>query len=127
MELSRNFNAGSTFGDATQRTKLGSGGSINNIVLHMSLVTPADGRGDTSAHSGYTDEQYKSLAAQVIHWQAKFGIPFTRLTTHTHASVDRSPSRYDPRSFRWDLFQPHYKEAAANCGFTYLDNQEAGL
>ena len=68
--LSRNFNAGSTFGDATQRTKLGSGGSINNVALHISLVTPADGHGDTSAHSAYTDEQYKSLglAAQVLLW-----------------------------------------------------------
>ena len=125
-DFNRAFGAGmSAFGDVTQRTKLGSVGSINNIALHISLVTPADGRGNTSAHSGYTDEQYKSLAAQVLLWQAKFGIPFTRLTTH--AAVDRSRSRYDPRSFRWDFFQPHYKEAAATCGFIYLDNQEAGL
>ena len=82
MTLLSNFNVGSTFGDATQRTKLGSVSSINNIALHISLVSPADGRGDTSAQSGYTDEQYKSLAAQVLLWQAKFGIPFTRLTTH---------------------------------------------
>lgn len=122
----RAFGAGmSAFGDVTQRTKLGSVGSINNIALHISLVTPADGRGNTPAHSGYTDAQYKTLAEQVLLWQAKFGIPFTRLTTH--AAVDRSRSRYDPRSFRWDFFQPHYKGAATTCGFTYLDNQEAGL
>ena len=55
-DLNRAFGAGmSAFGDVTQRTKLGSVGSINNIALHISLVTPADGRGDTSAHSGYTD------------------------------------------------------------------------
>ena len=125
-DLKRAFGAGmSAFGDVTQRTKPGSVGSINNIALHISLVSPADGRGDTRAHSGYTDAQYKTLAEQVLLWQAKFGIPFTRLTTH--AAVDRSRSRYDPRSFRWDFFQPHYKEAAAICGFTYLDNQEAGL
>ena len=125
-DLNRAFGAGmSAFGDVTQRTKLGSVGSINNIALHISLVTPADGRGDTSAHSGYTNAQYKTLAEQVLLWQAKFGIPFTRLTTH--AAVDRSRSRYDPRSFRWDFFQPHYNEAATTCGFTYLDNQEGGL
>ena len=122
----RAFGAGmSAFGDVTQRTKLGSVGSINNIALHISLVTPADGRGDTRAHSGYTNAQYKTLAEQVLLWQAKFGIPFTRLTTHS--AVDRSRTRYDPRSFRWDFFQPHYKEAATTCGFTYLDNEEAGL
>ena len=125
-DVKRAFGAGmSAFGDVTQRTKFGSVGSINNIALHISLVTPPDGRGDTPAHSGYTDAQYKTLAEQVLLWQAKFGIPFTRLTTH--AAVDRSRSRYDPRSFRWDFFQPSYKEAATTCGFTYLDNQEAGL
>ena len=125
-DLNRAYGAGmSAFGDVTQRTKPGSVGSINNIALHLSLVTPPDGRGNTSSHSGYTDAQYQTLAAQVLLWQAKFGIPFTRLTTH--AAVDRSRSRYDPRSFRWDSFQPHYNQAASTCGFTYLDNQEAGL
>ena len=125
-DLNRAYGAGmSAFGDVTQRTKAGSVGSINNIALHLSLVTPPDGRGNTSSHSGYTDAQYQSLASQVLLWQAKFGIPFTRLTTH--AAVDRSRSRYDPRSFRWDFFQPYYQEAANTCGLSYLDNQEAGL
>ena len=124
-DLNRAYGAGmSAFGDVTQRTKAGSVGSINNIALHISLVTPADGRGDASAHSGYTDAQYQNLAAQVLLWQAKFGIPLTRLQP---AAVDRSRSRYDPRSFRWDFFQPYYQEAAKLCGFSYLDNQEAGL
>ena len=125
-DLNRAYGAGmSAFGDVTQRTKSGSVGSINNIALHISLVTPPDGRGDTDAHSGYTDAQYQNLAAQVLLWQARFGIPLTRLTTH--AAVDRSRSRYDPRSFRWDYFQPHYQDAAKLCGLSYLDNQEAGL
>jgi hypothetical protein len=41
--------------------------------------------------------------------------------------VDRSHSRYDPRSFRWDRFDLHYQEAAARCGWQRFDNQQAGL
>lgn len=115
----------SAFGDATQRTKPTSVGSINNIALHVSLVSPADGRDDRESHSGYTEVQYKTLAGQVLLWQAAFGIPMTRVTTH--AAVDRSHSRYDPRSFRWDRFDPHYRDAAAACGFSQFDNQQAGL
>ena len=117
----RAFGSGmSAFGDVTQRTKNGSVGSINNISLHISLVSPEDGRDDRAAHSGYTDLQYKSLAQQVLLWQAKFGIPLTRVTTH--AAVDRSHSRYDPRSFRWDRFDLYYKEFASICSLEYLDN-----
>ncbi len=117
----RAFGAGmSAFGDVTQRTKNGSVGSINNISLHISLVSPEDGRDDRAAHSGYTDLQYKSLAQQVLLWQAKYGIPLTRVTTHT--AVDRSHSRYDPRSFRWDKFDIYYKDFAFKCSLEYLDN-----
>jgi hypothetical protein len=115
----------SAFGDATQRTKPTSVGSINNIALHVSLVSPADGRDDRDGHSGYTEAQYKTLAGQLLLWQAAFGIPMTRVTTH--AAVDRSHSRYDPRSFRWDRFDPHYRSASAVCGFSQFDNQQAGL
>lgn len=122
----RAYGAGmSAFGDATQRTKPTSVGSINNIALHVSLVSPADGRDDRDGHSGYTEAQYKSLAGQVLLWQATFGIPMTRVTTH--AAVDRSHSRYDPRSFRWDRFDSHYRAAVAACGFPQFDNQQAGL
>lgn len=122
----RAFGAGmSAFGDVTLRTKPASVGSINNIALHISLVSPEDGRDDRDGHSGYTDAQYKSLAGQVLLWQAAFGIPMTRVTTH--AAVDRSHSRYDPRSFRWDRFDSHYRVAASACGFTKFDNQQAGL
>ena len=114
----------SAFGDITVRDRPGSVGSINNIALHISLVTPSDGRGDSHGHSGYTNAQYKALAEQVLLWQATFGIPITRLTTH--AAVDRSRSRYDPRSFRWDRFEPHYNHAAELCGLNQFNNQQAG-
>ena len=122
----RAYGAGmSAFGDVTQRREPGRVGSINNIALHVSLVTPPDGRDDRGAHSGYTEAQYRSLAGQVLLWQARHGIPMTRVTTH--AAVDRSRSRYDPRSFRWDRFDPLYQAAARACGFERFDNQEAGL
>lgn len=122
----RAFGSGmSAFGDATQRTKPTSVGSINNIALHVSLVSPIDGRDDRDGHSGYTDAQYINLAGQVLLWQATFGIPMTRVTTH--AAVDRSHSRYDPRSFRWDRFDPHYRAAALVCGLPQFDNKRAGL
>jgi N-acetyl-anhydromuramyl-L-alanine amidase AmpD len=98
---------------------------VNNIALHISLVSPEDGRDDRSGHSGYTQAQYRNLAAQVLLWQAKFGIPLTRLTTHE--AIDRSHSRYDPRSFRWDRFDPEYQAAARLCGFDRFDNGQAGL
>ena len=79
----------------------------------MSLESPADGRGDGAAHSGYTAAQYRALAEQVLRWQALYGIPSERITTH--AAVDRSHSRYDPRSFRWDVFDQAYSEARRRC------------
>lgn len=122
----RAYGAGmSAFGDVTQRTKPSSVGSVNNIALHISLVSPEDGRDDRSGHSGYTQAQYRTLAAQVLLWQAKFGIPLTRLTTHE--AIDRSHSRYDPRSFRWDRFDPEYQASARLCGFERFDNGQAGL
>lgn len=122
----RAFGAGmSAFGDVTQRVRPGSVGSINNVALHVSLVSPGDGRDDTDAHSGYTDEQYASLAGQVLLWQASYGIPLTRVTTHS--AVDRSRSRYDPRSFRWDRFDAHYRKSAMSCGMSGFDTMQAGL
>lgn len=125
-DLKRAYGSGmSAFGDATQRREPGRVGSINNVALHVSLVTPADGRDDRDSHSGYTTAQYRSLAAQVLLWQARFGIPMSRVTTH--AAVDRSHSRYDPRSFRWNRFDKPYQAAAKTCGFERFDNHQAGL
>jgi N-acetyl-anhydromuramyl-L-alanine amidase AmpD len=67
--------------------------SVNNFAYHTSLESPADGRGNSSRHSGYSDAQYRSLAWLV----AQTGVPTNRITTH-HA-VDRSGTRRDPRSF----------------------------
>lgn len=125
-DLSRAYGSGmSAFGDATQRREPNRVGSVNNFALHLSLVTPADGRGDHASHSGYTEAQYRSLAAQVLLWQAKHGIPLTRVTTH--AAVDRSHSRYDPRSFRWDYFDKYYLPLSVDCGFERFNNHQAGL
>lgn len=116
----RAYGAGmSAWGDMSVRIRPTSPGSINNVALHLSLVSPKDGRGDHSAHSGYTAAQYQAAAAQVLLWQARWGIPLNRLTTH--AAVDRSRSRSDPRSFRWDRFETAWKAAASTCGFTTYD------
>jgi N-acetyl-anhydromuramyl-L-alanine amidase AmpD len=120
----RAFGAGmSAFGDFTVRIRPESVGSINNVGLHLGLESPPDGRGDDPAHSGYTPQQYRSTAAQVLLWQARYGIPLSRLTTH--AAVDRSRSRYDPRSFRWDRFDVAYRKAAERCGFRAYDTGQA--
>lgn len=67
--------------------------SVNNFAYHISLESPADGANNQSAHSGYTEAQYQSLAWLVARTQ----IPDSRITTH--AQVDRSGERHDPRSF----------------------------
>jgi N-acetyl-anhydromuramyl-L-alanine amidase AmpD len=113
----RAYGAGmSAWGDMSVRIRPTSPGSINNVSLHLSFVTPPDGRGDSPAHSGYTPAQYKAAAAQVLLWQARWGIPLNRLTTH--AAVDRSRSRTDPRAFRWHRFEQAWQAAATACGFT---------
>ncbi|MBD3884205.1 N-acetylmuramoyl-L-alanine amidase [Phormidium tenue FACHB-886] len=67
--------------------------SVNNFAYHISLESPSDGSNSSSTHSGYTDEQYRSLAWLVAQTQ----IPDERVVTHR--GVDRSGSRIDPRSF----------------------------
>ena len=79
--------------------------------------------GESDGHSGYTPAQYRAAAAQVLLWQGRYGIPYSRLTTH--AAVDRSRSRYDPRSFRWDRFEPAYRRAAQLCRFSRFDTGRA--
>jgi N-acetyl-anhydromuramyl-L-alanine amidase AmpD len=122
----RAYGAGmAAWGDMTVRIRPTSVGSINNLALHLGLESPADGRGDTASHSGYSDAQYRSAAAQVLLWQARFGIPLSRVTTH--AAVDRSRSRYDPRSFRWARFDAAWQKAAKTCGFEVYDTGRATL
>ena len=115
----RAFGSGwSAWGDASIRHRpLSSplaGGSINNVALHLSLESPSDGRGDGDAHDGYSRGQYERLAEHVLIWQLRWGIPMRRITTH--AAVDRSHSRRDPRSFRWGRFDRAWLQAASICG-----------
>ena len=72
--------------------------SVNNFAYHVSLETPADGRGNGRQHSGYTQAQYQSLAWLI----ARTDVPDVRITTHR--AVDRSGSRIDPRTFDGQLF-----------------------
>ncbi len=67
--------------------------SVNNFAYHISLESPSDGGGNSQAHSGYTSEQYQSLA-WLVAWT---NVPYDRITTHR--AVDQSGSRIDPRSF----------------------------
>lgn len=119
-DVGRAFGAGmAAFGDFTVRIRPTSVGSLNNVALHLSLESPPDGRGDGDAHSGYTEAQYRSAAGQVLLWQAAYGIPMSRLTTHE--AVDRSHTRRDPRSFRWERFDAAWREAVKRCGFRAED------
>ena len=72
--------------------------SVNNFAYHISLETPVDGYNNASSHSGYTENQYKSLAWLI----ALSSIPDDRITTHK--AVDLSGHRFDPRSFDFDYF-----------------------
>ena len=113
------------FGDFTVRIRPQSVGSLNNVALHLSLETPPDGRGEGDAHSGYTEAQYRVAAGQVLLWQATHGIPMSRVTTHQ--AVDRSHSRRDPRSFRWQDFDQAWRQAADRCGLRAFDRGRATL
>lgn len=99
----RAFGAGNSVfdgpnGSETVVTNLEFPGSVNNFAYHVSLESPSDGRGNSRTHSGYTDNQYRSLAWLI----AQSTVPDYRITTHQ--LVDRSGSRLDPRSFNGELF-----------------------
>jgi N-acetyl-anhydromuramyl-L-alanine amidase AmpD len=118
----RAYGAGmSHFMGTTLRAKKDSAGSINNVALHISLVSPA-GFEHSDSHTGYTDAQYASLAKQILIWQMRFGIPMSRVTTHY--AVDRSHSRYDPRSFHWEKFDLPHGQLTKLCSTTQLAQPE---
>lgn len=89
--------------------------SVNNFAYHISLETPADGDNNNTAHSGYTNAQYQSLAWLV----SKTGVLDSRITMHK--LVDRSGQRMDPRSFDMRLFSnllgtyPRTREISIGC------------
>lgn len=86
--------------------------SVNNFAYHISLETPPDGHNNNPTHSGYTREQYQSLAWLI----ARTPVPDDRITTHQ--MVDQSGSRIDPRSFNAQQFftalQAYPRDVAAN-------------
>jgi len=94
----RAFGAGNSVfygpkGAETVRTHKHFPPSVNNFAYHISRETPPGGANDYETHSGYSEEQYRSLAWLVAHT----AIPDERITTHR--AIDRSESRIDPRSF----------------------------
>lgn len=72
--------------------------SVNNFSYHVALESPPDGNTNAPTHSGYTQEQYQSLAWIV----SKTGVSDDRITTHR--MVDRSGQRMDPRNFSFSRF-----------------------
>ncbi len=74
--------------------------SVNNFAYHVSLETPPDSydSGSQESHSGYTEDQYNSLAWLVAQSQ----VPEDRITTHK--LVDRSSKKVDPINFDGNKF-----------------------
>lgn len=73
--------------------------SVNNFAYHVSFESPPNISWQASAHEGYTEAQYRSLAWLV----ARENIPDDRITTH--AAVDRLGARMDPRNFSFDKLE----------------------
>lgn len=115
-DAERAFGAGdSEFAGMAVQLKQGLRPSVNNIALHVSLVTPPDGSdGEAGGHSGYTPEQYRSLATQIAQWQASYGIPASQVVTHQE--VDRSGSRRDPRALDWATLGRDLRSRWLACG-----------
>lgn len=100
----RAFGAGNSVfetsnGKETVKTNPKFAPSVNNFAYHISLETPPDGwDNQNQTHSGYTEEQYNTLAWFI----AQSNVPETRITTHRQ--VDRSGNKVDPRSFDFPKF-----------------------
>jgi N-acetyl-anhydromuramyl-L-alanine amidase AmpD len=98
----------------TVQTRKGLAPSVNNFSYHISLETPPDGYDSDPEHSGYTSQQYQSLAWLV----AQAGVAPERIVTHV--AVDQSGERQDPRSFEMArlqqerLFQPQDTDLSLN-------------
>lgn len=74
--------------------------SVNNFAYHVSLETPPDawGKRNIQGHSGYTEDQYNSLAWLIAQSQ----VPDERITTHR--DVDIANGKVDPLSFDFEKF-----------------------
>lgn len=78
-------------------------GSVDDFAYHIALETPPDGIQYNSReyHTGYTIEQYQSLA-----WLcAATGVQQDRITTHGEIT---SPKRLEPRCLNYDYFYNLY-------------------
>jgi N-acetylmuramoyl-L-alanine amidase len=100
----RAFGAGnsefvSTLGKEAVQTNPRHPRSVNNFAYHIALETPGDGMNDRKSHSGYTEQQYRSLAWLI----ARTGVSDRRITTHR--AIDRSGERIDPRSFNFQVLR----------------------
>ena len=120
----RAFGAGdSALNGLTVQLRADARPSVNNIALHVSLVSPPDGAdGEARGHSGYTEAQYRSLATQIALWQNLYGIRPDRVVTHQ--DVDRSGTRRDPRNLDWQLLNRNLRQQLLACG---LEAPTAGL
>ena len=125
----RAYGAGdSDFEGMAVQLKPGLRPSLNNIALHVSLVSPTDGAdGDRLRHSGYTSAQYRSLSAQIAQWKGLYGIELSSVVTHQE--VDRSGSRRDPRSFNWNQLVQGLRSRWLTCGRSPLiaDQERSGI
>ncbi len=112
----RAYGAGdSDFKGMAVQLKPGLRSSLNNVALHLSLVSPPDGvDGDRLHHSGYTNAQYRSLAALIAQSKVLYGIESSSVVTHQE--FDRSGSRRDPRSLNWDKLSYELRSRWVACG-----------
>lgn len=83
------------------------GGSVDDFAYHVALESPPDGiKFRSRAHSGYTFQQYKSLA-----WLSRdTGVEQHRIATHGQV---RTPRTTEPRCFNQGVFQ-EYREKLTN-------------
>ena len=111
----RAFGAGdSAFNGRAVKLKPDADPSVKNFALHVSLVTPADGRnGEARSHSGYTESQYRALAVQVAYWVKQYGINPAAIATHVE--IDQSGTWRDPRSFDVGRLSKNLSEVTRAC------------
>jgi len=93
--------------------------SVDDFAYHVALETPPDGvKFNYSTHTGYTIQQYKSLA-----WLARHtGVEQHRIVTHGQI---RNPQTNEPRCFNRGVFQDFMDELTNEKGidFGVLDLQ----
>lgn len=74
-------------------------GSVDDFAYHIALESPTDGRDKlVSKHSGYTKEQYESLAWLI----GRTGVGDDRITTHGEVKLFKE---IEPRSFSMDYLK----------------------